>query len=886
VSIAITLAWISTASAQIVDTTLWVTTGTVNTVVRDGNTIYIGGNFKSVGPATGGGAPLSIATGALVRPFPKVLGTVYAVAADGSGGWYIGGSFTQVGNATRSNIAHVLANGSVASWNPNANDQVLALATNGSVVYAGGRFQAIGGQYRTCIAALDAVSGSAINWSPRIVGNSHPHVSTLAVSGARVFAGGVFDSVGTEARNNLAAVDVNSGAVSAWNPHAGGGFDLGVMALAPHGSTLYVAGSFAQMGGQTRRNVAQLDTTAGNATGWDPNIDYQVYALAVQGTTIYVGGAFTTVGVTPRSSIAAVDSTTGTATDWSPVLTAQYDWWVYALAVSGNTIFAGGGFTNVNGAPRSYIAAIDATTGAPTSWSADAGNWVYALAASGSTLYVGGSFTTMGGKARVGIAALDAATGTATDWNPNAGGVSSDVWAIAPRGNIVYVGGDFSSIGGQARNTIAALDATTGAATAWNPNTDGIVQVIVPHGDTIFVGGSFTHVGGQLRGNIAALDSASGGVLSWNPNADRRSYGVKTMTVSGNRIYVGGDFSQIGGQAREGIAALNINDGTATGWNPGLTGTYLYPTVYAITVNGNRVYVGGDFYLGGQLDLAAVDPTTGAAVPWYPIAYGTVRALAVSADGGTVYAGGDFSANHDRLDAYDAGTGAETIWDPEPDGSVYSLALDGATVYAAGSFTRIGGRPQSALAAMTDVTTEALVSLIRADGLVDRIELAWQLGRSIGGSSVSIDRREEQGAWRDLGTIVPRDDGRVVYTDHDVTRGTRYAYRLRRPGTDAILGGETWVRVPDRAILSLAGSRPNPSFGPLRISFSIPSAAPATLELLDVSGRRILVREVGSMGAGNHVVALNTERPLAAGLYVLRLTQQGKALIAKALVIR
>ena len=43
----------------------------------------------------------------------------------------------------------------------------------------------------------------------------------------------------------------------------------------------------------------------------------------------------------------------------------------------------------------------------------------------------------------------------------------------AVSGSTVYAGGDFTSIGGQTRNYIAALDATTGAATAWNPNASG-----------------------------------------------------------------------------------------------------------------------------------------------------------------------------------------------------------------------------------------------------------------------------------------------------------------------------------------------------------------------------------------------------------------------------
>src|SRR5438552_1624618 len=92
IAIALVLS-VQPAAAQVVDVNLWVPNGTVYAVVLSGNTIYIGGNFTFVGPATGGGVPLSAATGSLLRPFPNVDGSVYAVVPDGQGGWYVGGSF-------------------------------------------------------------------------------------------------------------------------------------------------------------------------------------------------------------------------------------------------------------------------------------------------------------------------------------------------------------------------------------------------------------------------------------------------------------------------------------------------------------------------------------------------------------------------------------------------------------------------------------------------------------------------------------------------------------------------------------------------------------------------------------------------------------------------
>jgi len=90
--------------AQTVDTTLWVTNGPVYSIVRDGSTIYIGGDFTQVGPATGAWVAIDSSTGAAQQPYPKVIGTVYAVAPDGSGGWYLGGRFTAVRGQPRNNL--------------------------------------------------------------------------------------------------------------------------------------------------------------------------------------------------------------------------------------------------------------------------------------------------------------------------------------------------------------------------------------------------------------------------------------------------------------------------------------------------------------------------------------------------------------------------------------------------------------------------------------------------------------------------------------------------------------------------------------------------------------------------------------------------------------
>ena len=233
-----------------------------------------------------------------------------------------------------------------------------------------------------------------------------------------------------------------------------------------------------------------------------------------------------------RHHIAALDASTGRPTGWNPNVDGAVD----ALALSGSTLYAGGSFTSIGGAARSQIAALDITTGRATAWNANAnppitcetekcpaGFGVLTLAVSGSTVYAGGYFTSIGGQARNRIAALDTRTGDASAWNPNLAGPDAYyefdeyVDALAVSGTTVYAGGGFTSIGGQARNNLAALDLTTGSATGWNPNPDGAVQALALSASTVYVGGSFTSIGGAARRRIAALDAGTGQAMTGIP---------------------------------------------------------------------------------------------------------------------------------------------------------------------------------------------------------------------------------------------------------------------------------------------------------------------------------------------------------------------------------
>jgi hypothetical protein len=77
---------------------------------------------------------------------------------------------------------------------------------------------------------------------------------------------------------------------------------------------------------------------------------------------------------------------------------------------------------------------------------------------------------------------------------------------------------------------------------------------------------------------------------------------------------------------------------------------------------------------------------------------------------------------------------------------------------------------------------------------------------------------------------------------------------------------------------------PNPARGALRLDYGLMGTSPATLEMLDVAGRRILSKPVGAMGRGRHQLVV--QDPLPVGVYLLRLVEGRRVRTAKVAIIR
>lgn len=703
VALALVLAY--PAWAQRIDQSLWGTDGAVNSVIRLGSTLYVGGVFTHAGPNMGGGVVVSRSTGEPSGMIPRITGAVNAATPDGSGGWYVGGAFVAVDGERRMNLAHVLADGAIAPWNPETNGEVLALAVDGATVYVGGSFTAVGGQSRMYLAAIDAGSGVVADWNPA----PDLPVRCLLVNHDRIFVGGDFGFIGGKARGSLAELGA-AGLVADWDPDVFGS----VHAMATiDDSLLLIGGDFGSVGGLVRSHLATIRIDTGIATTWAPVVtgprdryfgDPYVQALAVRQGIVYVGGHFTGIGGQTRPGLAALELATGLSTSWDPHVVE-----VTSLVLADSTIYAGGFFRSAGGAPRLHVAEISLGSGLATAWNPGVNDAVRTLSLASGRLFVGGTFTGLGAlwQSRTGLAAFDVTTGALRPWDPHPDGLG--VWTVAAHGGLIYVGGAFDFIGGQWRSALASVDTVGGAATAWDPEANGLVAALAVLGDTVYVGGSFTSVAGQPRDRLAAFDLQTGSLASWGPSANTD---VSGLVASGTTVYVAGVFSVIGGLPRKyGLAAVDARTGTVRDWDPQCDNW-----VEAIAVVGDTVFVGGSFTaIGGRprANLAALDAITASALPWQVDANSDVVALTVLND--TLYAGGSFSqiggVSRSSLAAIDPSSGTVLPWAPELSISewlgwgsypvVRSLFAADHNLYLGGAFGRIGSALASNLASIS-----------------------------------------------------------------------------------------------------------------------------------------------------------------------------------------
>lgn len=461
----------------------------------------------------------------------------------------------------------------------------------------------------------------------------------------------------------------------------------------------------------------------------DPDLwitDGGVEKFARAGNTLYLAGAFSELGPNTGSGV-IVDRGEGRVIPGFPRTAGA----VYAAEPDGNGgWFIGGAIAGVNGKVRASVAHVRAD-GSVSDWNASTDGLVLALERSGDTLYVGGQFGAINGVARNNLGAISATTGEVLDWNPNVvdDRLNVGVHALAAsRFGTIYVGGEYTEVAGEPRNSLAEIDRMTARPTAWNPDVRlgtgrGRVNETLLLGDTLYIGGKFGTIGLAGRGMAAGIDCITGLATEWNPyveGLDSRYDGapyVQSLAAGDGTMYMAGHFATVRGVARGGLAEVDRITGVPTAWDPAVGPRYfdLTPYVLDLAVTESSVFTCGSWQTVGGIErrqVAEIDRGTGLPTSWNPGANGMVDVVAVGDS--TVFIGGRYTSigtwvKRRCLAAIDLATGQVKDWDPQPDGLiVYDVLPYKDRVYVGGHFLNVGGRPHAGLAALDTLGGAAL----------------------------------------------------------------------------------------------------------------------------------------------------------------------------------
>ena len=281
--------------------------------------------------------------------------------------------------------------------------------------------------------------------------------------------------------------------------------------------------------------------------------------------------------------------------------------------------------------------------------------------------------------------------------------INGVVWAQEIVGNTVYVGGSFTharpagAAPGQnqtPRANFLAYDLSTGQLRTdivFNANAQVRTIEKSPDGSRIYVGGDFTTFGGQTRNRLAAIDTASNTLVAgFAPNV---GFNVHDTAITATTVYVGGNFLNVGSTSRDRLAAFNLNGGLLP-WAP--SAPDLPVDSVEVSPDGTRVAIGGHFetFNGSTTfgrGFAVVNATTGATVPFAATSIirnggidGSITSLYT--DGELLYGAGYTSGRDGGVleGTFAADWNGSIRWIEDCHGDSYSVFAAGDVVYDAG----------------------------------------------------------------------------------------------------------------------------------------------------------------------------------------------------------
>jgi hypothetical protein len=461
----------------------------------------------------------------------------------------------------------------------------------------------------------------------------------------------------------------------------------------------YIGGEFTKVGDSSRNFIAHIDREGKVSKMFSGlGFDNSVTALLLKDSLLFVGGDFNIYGER-KSSHAFIDTTTRRVEYSFPETNGDIN---RIIPDNNGGWFVCGNFTIIGDSLRNRLAHINAQ-GIVSGWNPKQSGGVNDILLDGNVLYIGGTFTSVAGQARPGIASVHAVTGNLFSWKPASSGTVT-INRMLLKGNYLYVAGSFSSLGGRAKTNLAALDISTGVSNTWAPTVSGTVNAMAYANNTLYIGGNITRLASTARTNLGAVDMTTGVIKSWNPQPNGL---ISTLQVYGANVIIGGSFSMLGSNAVQGLAFIDTLSGAAGSWSPLVTGG-----VGSSFLSGNTLYLSGNM---SQVDtaetrgFAVIDLLTHSINTWQlgPTRYASLVSLSGDHLFIGLISGYVGPVNRRGLACFNVNTGKITGWDAGVKG-IFSvndfLDFNAGKILVSGNFPEIGGRGARSVARL-DIRT-------------------------------------------------------------------------------------------------------------------------------------------------------------------------------------
>ena len=242
-------------------------------------------------------AAIDLTTGDLLPWAPTTNGSVEAMVTDGTT-LFLGGSFTTVNGVARPRLAAVDTAGTLVPWVSGASGTVLALHLRGTVVYVGGAFTTLGGQPRDRLGAV-STTGELLDWTAP-ANERVKAITTTAIGDVAV--AGYFDMLNGLDVDHIARLDAVTGETLSWG--SGSSQEVVGLVTGPD-DNLYAA--IAGSGGKIR------SWTSDGHHRWTTYADGDVNAITFHDGQVIAGGhwIYLNDGATYLPRLAAFDPATG-----------------------------------------------------------------------------------------------------------------------------------------------------------------------------------------------------------------------------------------------------------------------------------------------------------------------------------------------------------------------------------------------------------------------------------------------------------------------------------------------------------------------------------------------------------------------------------------------